>query len=251
MEKSNLLNELREEFLRLYTLKEELVSNRIHSAYVLYADLIGRDEFEVFNLEIRVKALKMKIKMAQAYLNRNENPDMCAIEKRIAQLWQEHEEKLARMMEGIKCADNSVLISADVVADCKAIYRMLVKNLHPDLHPELSEELSDMLIVAQAAYKQWDVKTLRQLSIKYFLLIDSDKPNGDYDENQMITRLQEQIDTLGQEIAKRESEFPLSYWERLHNQEWVAEQQNLMQQRQEELKTKIDKMENIVALYFD
>lgn len=250
MEKE-VLKQLKEEFLKLYTRKEEIVSGELTSAYVLYTDLIGRYEFEIFNYEIQVKALRLKIKLAQAYLNRNESPDINTIEQRIRQLWKEHEEKLQNMMTGIQLADSATTVNAAIIEDCRAIYRMLVKKLHPDLHPELSEELHDMLIVAQAAYKQHDVSTLRQLVIKYHFLSDSLDVETDFDDVNFVKQLSEQIENLKVLIEQYENSFPLNCLENLSDEKWVKNQQQLMQQKLKQLKKEVSKLENNYSLVIE
>lgn len=251
MEEKDTMVQLRKKFLQLYTKKEEIVTSAITSTYVLYTNMVGRAEFEVFNLSIEAKALRLKIKLAQSYINKNETPDTVWIENRISQLWHQHEEKLKQMIEGIKFSDNMISVQPNVVEDCRTIYRMLVKKLHPDLHPELSEDLHDMLIVAQAAYKQYDVKTLRQLAIKCHFLSESDIHRKDFDEHQFLIQLQEQIANLEKEIEEYENSFPLNYLERLKNKKWVEEQQKILQEQLESLNSEINKLREIYSLIID
>lgn len=249
-EEKKVYDQLRKEFLDLYTKKEDIVATGITSAYVLYTNLIGRDEFEVFNLSVQAKALKQKVKLAQAYLNRGELPDIKEIERRITGMWKEHEDKLNHMMEGVKLADCSTTIDAEKIADCKTMYRLLVKKLHPDLHPELSEDLQDMLIVAKAAYKQLDANTLRQLVLKYSFITEESRKD-DYVDGALIKQLEAQIDNLHKEIEAYESAFPLNFLDRLHDKAWVENQQRLLQEKRASLTQEIERLENIYSLLID
>ena len=60
------IESLRKDFLRLYTQKDELINVERDDLEVKYTKLIGQQQYENFSLEVEVRALKMKVELAQA-----------------------------------------------------------------------------------------------------------------------------------------------------------------------------------------
>lgn len=45
--------------------------------------------------------------------------------------------------------------------ELKELHRKLIRRLHPDIHPDLPEDAQRFFLIAQAAYENGDVDTLR------------------------------------------------------------------------------------------
>lgn len=252
MEANELLLELREEFLNLFTEKEDIVNNRRDSTYIKYINLIGKDEYDVFNLEIELKAIKLKVKLAQAYINKGQRPDFQVIENRISELWKEYEAQLKRLADGVRMSSQAIRINQAELDDAKDLYKMLVKRLHPDLHPDLPEELRDMLTVVKAAYKMHDVTALRQLAIKYQLLVPAENlDDTETDPDSLIPILKEHIEQLRRDIEELISSFPLNLAEKLKDDEWVMERQIELKEKRERIEVEIEKQEKVYSLITD
>lgn len=244
------LKKAEQEFLELFAKKEKLMTEEKSSTFIEYINLIGRQEFEIFNLEIELKALKLRIKLAQSYLNRQEKPDLKAISKKISDLWKSYKDQLQSMMEGIDMANEAIHINPDDIKDARIIYRTLMKRLHPDLHPELDVKYQEIFIAAQAAYKMHDVLALRRIMIKYQLYLDDiEEPDLSSEKvSDRLTLLISQNECLKVEIAELERSFPLNMREFLQDDYWVKTKQNELRLKRENLEAEIEKKNDIYLL---
>ncbi len=228
------LDAARSEFLTLFTLHKNLVENDRPILSSLYLDRIGRYELELLQKETEVKRLAMKIKFIYAALNRNEQPDLVAIESELDTRFNEYYRQISNTAAEIENAQRilSSMLSPEETQELKDIFRLLCKRLHPDLNPDQSEMEKDMFIKAKAAY---ELCLLAELQ-KILLFIDNtakQRPELDFDdEARMITHLRIQIDQLQQKIEKITGSFPFNIEEQISDDEYVH-------QRQEELKEKI------------
>jgi hypothetical protein len=219
----------------------------------LYLDLIGRLQYERLTLQIECKTLQMRQQLMQAYINRNEEPDLEAVERQIQGAVTEYNKILAEEAERLKAARevlNAPLMSEEESKEMKDLYKFLVKQLHPDLHPNQTERESDLFLQVQVAYKLCDIDKLREIA----LLLDSkelDKTDltESYDELQRKVKLiEDKIKDIREKIDKMLDLFPFIYREKLYDKEWVKEQQEIVKQEIENLKETKNKLERIVVV---
>ena len=87
----------------------------------------------------------MRRSLLQAYINRDEAPNIAEIDKQMVQQRLEFhrllEEKLAQLKAAREYWDRPHL-SPEETKEVKEIYKTLVKRLHPDLNPHYTEAVS-------------------------------------------------------------------------------------------------------------
>lgn len=219
----------------------------------LYLELLGHLQYERLALQIECKALQMRQQLMQAYINRDEEPDLEDVERQIQEAVAEYNKILAEEAERLKAAReilNAPLMSEEESKEMKDLYKFLVRQLHPDLHPDQAERESDLFLQVQAAYKLCDIDKLREIA----LLLDSKKLDKTdltetYDELQHKVKLiEDKIKDIREKIDKLLNSFPFIYREKLDDREWVEEQQNMVKQDIENLKETKSKLERIVAV---
>lgn len=218
---------LRKEFIDLYTKKIYLIYYEMPSIAVLHTNLIGRSEYCVFSVELFLKQMELRLIMAKACVRKGEKPDAEKIEQRSKFLkhWFVQEER--ELLKEQDTADNYTETSAEVIENCNFIYRMLVDHLHSDLHPSLSNSKREMMLLAEDAYQHHDVNELCRLATEYYCLEDGiTEPEVDYQLCNIL--LESRIKDLREEIQSYENSFPLNYIDRLHDPDWVSEQEKMM-----------------------
>lgn len=225
---------LKREFLRLYTERDRMLNEERDDLYIKYVNLIGKDKYDVFRLSVEVRALKMKTEMAQAAINRNQRPNVYAIQRDVDSQLKDYYESVKQQAEAIKQAQNVQHISAYDAQELHQLFRMLVKRLHPDLHPDLSEKMKDLFLQGQTAYRTHNLSLLREIIMR--LDIDGDADNLLSREETMaqtIERLQQQITDMQREIELLNASFPFNLRAQLADPTWVHEQQEEMRRERE------------------
>jgi hypothetical protein len=207
----------------------------------VYLELIGQLEYERLALQVEVKTLQMRRDLLQAFINRDERPDLNAIEEKVKQAVAEYNRILAQEAERLQMAKeilNAPPLSEEESKEMRDLYRLLVKQLHPDLHPDQSDREAALFLQVQAAYKICDLYKLREIA----LLLDSkslgeDNYESSYDElERQVTLLQDKVDDLKGKIDVMNSSFPFMYRDKLFEEEWVKERQEAVKNEIEELK---------------
>lgn len=236
IEKKAEVERLRQEFLKLYTEKDRLLNEDRDDLYVRYVNLIGKEKYDNFQLSVEVRALKMKVEMAQAALNRDERPNMIVIQMEVDARLQDYYKQINEQAEAIRLAEEARLINKYDAAEMQQLFRVLVKRLHPDLHPDLSEELKDLFIQGQTAYRTHNLTQLRNIIMRLDLEDDAeDVLLREETIDEVIKRLKEQIDDMKQCIEELHAAFPLNMRQQLLNPAWVHEQKEELKKEREEL----------------
>ena len=193
---------LRELLASLVLERDQLVNVEVRDIQAAYMREIGGLEAEAYQAESDVRILKARLEMMQASVNREEPVDLAAIMERLRIQLEEYqkvideyvrrmneaneytrkrEQQQAKKKEASEAADEkngeteaSVEVSQkgdkDVSAEeteeqeLKRLYRMIVKAMHPDLHPDQDEATKDLFKRAILAYKEFDLKTLREIA---------------------------------------------------------------------------------------
>jgi len=242
-----LAEQLRRRYLDLFTRYEYMITIERDTLYTNYIMLIGQDKFENFKLAVEVRGLKMKVELAQAAVNRDERPDVDAIEQEVIERMDRYYQAVAEQAEALQAANEATMIPPETITEARNVYRVLVKRLHPDLHPEQSEETNDLFIKAQAAYHNLDVKALREILLRIDvgepISTIADKVDLETLEN-TIQRLQEQIARLEEKIGRLDLSFPFVLRDKITDPEWIAKQK-------EELATERKRLEELRDKYTD
>lgn len=195
----------------------------------------------------------MRRSLLQAYVNRDQAPDLEEINSQMEARQREYDELLAKRMSDIKEAKRYLStpgLTVKETNELRALYKTLVKRLHPDLNPQYSEAEKKLFLATVKAYQQGDLAQMRALM---------DPLNKD---DLMQKKLQWDADTLESEIDKLrkrmialdekrillESGFPFIHRALLHDAERIKVKKETIEQAISELKAEEDKLKVIVSL---
>jgi hypothetical protein len=236
---------LRKEFLKLYTQKDEMITIERDDIYYRYVDIIGKEQYENYKLSVELKAMKFKVELAQASINRKERPNILKIETQVNKQLKQYYDIVREQADAVKMAQKSVLISKDDVKEMHDLFRIIVKRLHPDLHPNQLDKMSDLFIKGQTAYRTHNLALLREIIMK----LDMD---GNIDEiiereetlTEMRDRLKTQIEMIKHDIKMLNESFPFRFRQQLKDEKWINE-------KKEEMKRERELMEAELKMFTD
>lgn len=241
---------LKREFSELFSLKNEMISHDLPYLTSLYLELIGRKLYEVYCLSLELSILKQRMTLLQAYVNRNEVPDIKAVDKKINVQFAEYQNRIEEEAKKLAAARDYLLkgslLSEEETKELRTIYFMIVKRLHPDVNPNLNEEDKELFIKAQAAYEMLDLDSLRLILLS--LDLDNPPPVEAYKLEEMVEKLTENVRELQSQIDKLNLEFPFILKEKLINEEWVKSELESAQKEIEAYKIEIEKYKKYVIL---
>lgn len=241
---------LKREFSELFSLKNEMISHDLPYLTSLYLELIGRKLYEVYCLSLELSILKQRMTLLQAYVNRNEVPDVKAVDKIINVQFAEYQKRIEEEAKKLAAARDYLLkgslLSEEETKELRTIYFMIVKRLHPDVNPNLNEKDNELFIKAQAAYEMLDLDSLRLILIS--LDLDNPPPVEAYKLEEMVEKLTENVRELQSQIDKLNLEFPFILKEKLINEEWVKSELESAQKEIEAYKIEIEKYKKYVIL---
>ena len=246
-ELSRKLEQLHLDFLDLFTRHKDMVENESVILTSLYLEKLGRLQLELLEKRTEAARLKMKMKLIQAAINRNEQPDLTEIEHKIYNRLQNYYAEIAAQSAALDEAKKvlSHLISEEDTQKLKEIFRVLCKRLHPDLNPRQTEEEKDLFIKVKAAY---DLHRLTDLQNIQLYLDDSGKENkvllARDEKKERINYLENNITALKDKIANLEKSFPFNVKELIFNEERIL-------QKQEELGDQIKTFEGEIVKYLN
>jgi len=241
------LEQLHLEFTDLFTRHKDMVENESVLFTSLYLEKLGRLQLELLEKQTEAARLKMKMNLIQAAINRNEQPDLMAIEDKINKRLQNYYAEIAAQSAALDTAIGvlSHLLSEEETQKLKEIFRVLCKRLHPDLNPHQTEEEKDLFIKVKAAY---DLKKLNELQNILLYLDDSGReklalvPRNEKKER--IEYLTNSIATLKDKIALLKQTFPFNVKEFIFNEERISE-------KQEEIRKQIKNFEDEIVKYLN
>lgn len=230
---------LRKEYAELYEQRNYMLQYEEAKLSSLYLALIGQESFQLFCLNGEYAQLLQRIKLAQAYFNRNELPNWESIEKQVHEAFMDYQHKVeqeaARLSEAKEFFKSNFLSTEDVL-QVKNVYKLLVKKLHPDLNPNQTEEDAELFLKTQAAYSLSDLTALNEILL-YLNGTIGTAPEVADDISAFVQKLTTMIGDIKQKIEKLNQTFPYSFREKLYDDEWVAAEQSKLKKQIEELKT--------------
>lgn len=234
------LEHLNAEFTELFTRHKAMVDNDAVVLTSLYLQTLGVLQLDLLRMQTESARLKKKIKMVQAAYNRQQMPDLAAIEYALDQELKAYYNEIEAQAAAIDHTQKvlSTLLSVEETQELKEVFRVLCKRLHPDLNPMQSEEEKDLFVKVKAAYDLQRLADLQQI----LLFLDGKGAKlksaelTDDQKQAQIKLLHKRIAELKEKIAKLQESFPFNIEAFLHDEEQVRE-------RRMELKTKITAVE--------
>ena len=242
---------LREEFASLLTEAEHLIHTVKPNLLALYQTKIGEWELRLLQAQFKVARLRRQIELAQAYINRGEQPDLAVIECTIETeflAWINRLEEAARRLQDAETRLKN-LLSPEDDRELKKLYYAIVKRLHPDVNPNLTADQRRLWLRAQAAYEHGDLPELRALA----LLVERNAPIPPAKSLENLRRdqkiLEEQITTALATVERIESRPPFTLEHQLDDESWLVtrrkqidEQTVTLRQQGDALKSHWDKL---------
>lgn len=215
---------LREEFASLLTKAEDLINTVKPNLLALYQTKIGALELRLLQAQFTVLRLRRQIELAQASINRGEQPNLASIETAIEQEFMEWVSRLEDAARRIQEAEHRLqhLLSPDDDRELKKLYYALVKRFHPDVNRNVTEDQKRLWNRAQAAYEDGDLPELRALA----LLAEKSGPVPPVKSLEILRRdqkvLEVQIGAALKKVEQVESQPPFTLREKLNDEAWIA-----------------------------
>ena len=241
------------EFLELFTRHKNMLENESGILTSLYLEKIGRLQLELLEKQTEASRLKMKMHLIQAAINRDEKPDLKAIEqeihKRLENYYARIQEQSAALEEAKKLLSH--LIPEEEAQKLKELFRVLCKRLHPDLNPNQTEEEKDLFIKVKAAY---DLQKLSELQNILLYMDDADKEKllliSSDEKVERIKHLENQLNNLKEKIEQLKQSFPFNMEDLILDEAYIVKKQEELRiqiKMAEEEITKALKIINIMA----
>jgi len=217
----------------------------------LYLNKIGHKQYKSFCLSIELQRLKFRLSLLQAYVNRNERPDLKAVDKKVETAFEEYNRQIEAEAERLAAANRFLsgnFLTSENSKKLRELYYFIVKRLHPDINADLSDNMKDLFIQAQAAYDLGDLEILQQIAL--LLKHDSSETANLALVNlkDIIKKLEENINTLEAQISQLKTEFPFIYREKIHDKEWIDSEISVIEKEISELNTGIEKYTKYITL---
>ena len=132
------------EFIDLFTRHKYMAESESVVLTSIYLEKLGHLQLELLEKQTEASRLKMKMNLIQAAINRNQKPDLWAIEQEINLRLQIYYEQIQAQSAALDEAKKvlSHLISEEETQKIREIFRVLCKRLHPDLIHFLSTVFS-------------------------------------------------------------------------------------------------------------
>lgn len=231
---------------------QEMTEHEAPHLSALYMHYFGKLLYAQLRLVLSLETLRLRRSLLQAYINRDEAPNIAEIDKQMVQQRLEFhrllEEKLAQLKAAREYWDRPHL-SPEETKEVKEIYKTLVKRLHPDLNPHYTEEDKRLFLITVKAYKMGDLPQLRTV----LALLNKEKRTEELPSDPEallaeIKKLQEKKSTLEIRIAKRSESFPFDHKELLSSPVKILEKQAELEAIIQELVASEKEMQTIVTL---
>ncbi len=244
-------SELKKSFSELFLQRQNMLQHEEPLLAALYLQKVGQKQYEAFCLNIELAKLKQEMSLLQAYINRNEKPNIRAVNAEIEILFKAYQEQIETEAQRLSMATEflkSKFLSPEETQKVKEIYYIIVKRLHPDLNPNLPESYKELLVKAKIAYDMLDLPTLHEILLKLNL---DEYLSGSIalpDLQEIVIKLEKNITKLTQQITELNEKFPFMYKVNLFNDEWIKNTNEETEKQISELKAEIEKTQTYVTL---
>lgn len=231
---------------------QEMTDHEAPHLSALYMHYFGKLLYTQLRLGLSLATLRLRRSLLQAYINRDEAPDLIEIDKQMAQQRLEFHQLLEKKLAQLKAAKeywDRPHLSSQETKELKEIYKTLVKRLHPDLNPHYTEEDKRLFLITVKAYQIGDLPQLRAL----LALLNKEKPQEELPSDPEallaeVEKLQEKKSTLEIRIAKRSKSFPFDQKELLSSPVAILKKQAELEAIIQELQTSEKEQQTIVTL---
>ena len=213
-----------------------------------YQIKLGALECRVFQFDCETRAFLRRIEMANAALNRGEEPHYqnieTAIETEFAS-WRGQIKEQARKIESARKRADAPTLSYAESRELHTLYRKLAFALHPDIVKNSDERRRKLWLQAAEAYKCGDLQTLR--TIRLLTGSETETPADDSrHENPSIleilncrnAELKQSCEKLLDEIASIKTTAPYLLREVLDDAAELEKRQNELREQIENLREK-------------
>ena len=212
-----------------------------------YAKTIGYLEDDLFKWQLRARRCKRRFALAQAVANKREPIVLDAIDSALDDElaeWEALAKRLDDQLQLLEALAGSRPLSPSEGRELKELHKKLIRRLHPDIHPDLPEDARRFFLIAQSAYENGDVATLRVV----------DTATEDYAEHADTTDLSEDDATI--ELAMAEAQLNVAR-EQLgalkHSHPYILAELLSdpveLAHRTHELKMEIERQKEVVRIY--
>ena len=178
--------------------RDDLMFHQCKNIEAQYLLKFGELEYQVYELECRMRRTKRKLEMVIAKRNRQERINIAEIEEQLDAEFEAYKKQLNNMLgqmsEALKWREGEAL-SDEETKEIKALYRQIVKALHPDIQSENSDEQNELFLRAVIAYENADLEALRIIAG----LIGT---SGEQDDYSSLEKLEERISSLKKRLAE-------------------------------------------------
>lgn len=244
-------DQLKKKYASLMLTLEEMRQHDGPKLTALYLSLLGNKKYEILNLQVEIKTLEMRKQLLQSYINRDETPDLHAINKRVEDVVADYNRVLEQEAQRIKSAKEYLeapLLSDEDSAEIRTLYRMLVKHLHPDLNPKLTENEKDLFQIVQEAYSSSNLDKLREISLAIDTARVVDSSNYTSDIQEYIDSLKGRIANLEHKIEELKNMFPHTLKDKIFDSKWVETEQKQCADDIAQLTEKRDNLRRIIEV---
>lgn len=240
------------DYTALVSQYQEMTDHEAPHLSALYMHYFGKLLYTQLRLGLSLATLRFRRSLLQAYINRDEAPDLVEIDKQMAQQRLEFHQLLERKLAQLKAAKeywDRPHLSSQETKELREIYKTLVKRLHPDLNPHYTEEDKRLFLITVKAYQIGDLPQLRAV----LALLNKEKhseelPSDPETLSAEIEKLREKKSTLEIRMAKRSKSFPFDQRELLSSPVKILEKQAELQAIIQELEESEKEMQTIITL---
>ena len=232
---------------------DDLILQVIPQIQVEYVKNVGYLEDDLFKWQIKARRARRQFGLMQAAANRGERAQAekiaVALEDEFAAWEALIMQRSAEQLELLERFSNARVLSEAESRALKKLHRVLIKRLHPDLHGELPDEAHRFFLIAQSAYENGDIETLRMVATatEEYESEESVASNNEeaLSESQLeidLTMAQAQLSLPQEKLANIKSTPPYNFVELLENPKKLAS-------RRAELKALIEQQKEVYASY--
>jgi gas vesicle protein len=228
-------DDLKEELTKLYADKEDLLNTVKLNLELDYQLKIGGKQYELMMVKIEALRLKRKSEILLSAINRQVKCSIDVIEAQLDFEFEKWNKEAIEFYKDLKFAEAYTglekMTSEDVLG-MKKIYRELAKKFHPDLNPDWQEEARNFWQRIVEAYGNNDLKELKILEL---LSRDFEKEERVLSTMELLKKdcesLKEKIKEMINDIAHIKKGFPFDIEDKLLDDEWVKEQNRLIEEQ--------------------
>jgi hypothetical protein len=238
-------------FVECFMEHKHLVEDVAPILTALYLEKLGRFQLTQLERQTELSRVKMKIAMIHAALNRNEQPNMAAIDKEINERLEKFYQEITERSADLDRANGVLnsLLPEEEVKKLREVFVVLCKRLHPDLNPGQSPEDADLFVKVKAAY---DLQQLAELQ-RILLYLDTEK-SSDFISNsgdakrERIDYLKKSIASMQAKIQQLRGSFPFDMEGVLMDEQALAERRQAIESAISGIEEEIVKQSEILQL---